>query len=272
MSDYIQYPNSIISLLASKSKHDEAFTYIAIRNEIKDSSRTASYSQEQLAELLAVTTKTIYNYISRLKENSLLTISEKKQGEAEYPYNVYRFPELKDNYSIVRPTIITDLQLSIKEKGLLMFCKANCEKGTNHFSFKSKTGDLAKRLGIGKNSICSYLKGLEEKKHIRFIDNTLIVTSPHFPLSIRSKDYDNIIYFIIYKFCLKQNRVPPLKDKTAISWLSAKYIDRYKQLLTDLNARCIKLPQNLHLNYFCQALLNRMPTKEQSATSEIYIL
>lgn len=272
MSDYIQYPNSMVSLLTSKSKHDEAFTYIAIRNEIKDSSRTASYSQEQLAELLAVTTKTIYNYISRLKENNLLTISDKKQGEAEYPYNIYKFPELKDNYSIVQPTIITDLQLSIKEKGLLMFCKANCEKGTNHFSFKSKTSDLAKRLGIGKNSICSYLKGLEEKRHIRFIGNTLIVTSPHFPLSIRMKDYDNVIYFIIYKFCLAKNRVPPLRDNNAIGYLMERYIGRDKQLITDLNAKCKKMPQSLHLNYFCQALLNKMPTKKQSAASEIYIL
>lgn len=272
MSDYIQYPNSIISLLTSKSKHDEAFTYIAIRNEIKDNTRTASYSQEQLAKLLAVTTKTIYNYISKLKENSLLTISDKKQGEAEYPYNVYKFSELKDNYSIVLPTIITDPQLSIKEKGLLMFCKANCEKGANHFSFKNKTGDLAKRLGIGKNSICNFLKGLEQKKHIRFIDRTLIISSPYFPLAIRMKDYDNIIYSIIYDFCLAKNRVPPLKDYTAISYLTGKYIDNYKKLKADLKMKCQNLPQTLHLNYFCQALLNKMPTKKQSAISEMCTL
>lgn len=266
MSDFIEYPNSIVKLLTSKSKHDEAFTFVAIKNEIKDSSRTASYSQEQLAELLSVTPKTIYNHITRLKEQRLLTVKEKKQGEAEYPYNVYQFPELTDDFSIVLPTFIGDLDLTTQEKGILMFCKANCENGTNHFSFKNRTDDLAKKIGVGKNQINGNLRGLEQKKHIRFIEHNLIITSPHFPLFVRT-DYDNIIYGIIYKFCLFKNRVPPMKDKDAIGTLGAKYVENYKQLVADLKAKCPQLPQSLHLNYFCQALLNKMPSKKYEATA-----
>lgn len=268
MSDFIEYPNNIVNLLTSKSKHDEAFTYVAISNEIKDSSRTASYSQEQLAELLSVTPKTIYNHITRLKEQRLLTVKEKKQGEAEYPYNVYQFPELTNDFSIVLPTFITDLDLTNKEKGILMFCKANCENGTNHFSFKNRTDDLAKKIGVGKNQINDYLHRLEQKKHIRFIDHTLIVCSPYFPLAIR-KDYDNIIYYIIYKFCLSKDRVPPINDKNAIGMLGTKYVDNYKQLVADLKAKCPQLPYSLHLNYFCQALMNKKPTKKEPTASFI---
>ena len=270
MSNYIKFPNNIVNLLNSKSKHDEAFTYVTIRNEIKDSSKTASYSQEQLAELLSVTPKTIYNHITRLKEQQLLSVKEKKQGEAEYPYNVYQFPELSDDFSIVLPTLISAPELTIKEKGILLFCKAQCESGTNHFSFKNKTDDLAKKIGVGKNQINDYLHGLEQKKHIRFIDHALIVCSPYFPLAIR-KDYDNIIYYIIYKFCLSKDRVPPIKDKKAIGMLGTKYVDNYKQLVADLKAKCPQLPQSLHLNYFCQALLNKMPQKKQAHNEQYYL-
>lgn len=266
MSDFIEYPNSIVNLLTTKSKHEEALTYVVIKNEIKDSSRTASYSQEQLAELLSVTPKTIYNHITRLKETRLLTVKEKKQGEADYPYNVYQFPKLKDNFSIVLPTFINDIELTTKEKGILMFCKAYCENGTNHFSFKNKTDDLAKKIGVGKNQINGYLRGLEQKKHIRFIDHTLIVCSPYFPLAIKN-DYDNIIYFIIYRFCLSKNRVPPIKDKDAISMLGTKYVDNYKQLVADLKAKCPHLSQSLHLNYFCQVLMNKKPAMKKATTA-----
>lgn len=270
MSDFIEYPNSIVNLLTATSKHDEAFTFIAIKNEIKDSSRTASYSQEQLAELLSVTPKTIYNHITRLKEQRLLTVKENKQGEAKFPYNVYQFPELREDFSIVLPTFIADHELTTKEKGILLFCKANCEKGTNHFSFKNRTDDLAKKIGVGKNQANDYLRGLEQKKHIRFIDHTLIVCSPYFPLAIRN-DYDNVIYYIIYKFCLSKDRVPPIKDKDAIGMLGTKYVDNYKQLVADLKAKCPQLPPSLHLNYFCQALMNKMPAMK-NATTATFIL
>jgi len=270
MSDFIKFPHNIVELLTARSKHDEAFTYVAIRNEIKDSSRTASYSQIDLAELLHVTDKTIYNYIHRLKETQLLTVKEKKQGTKEYPYNVYLFPELTDNYSMVLPTFIADTELSPKLKGILLFAKANCECGTNHLIFQSRTGDLAEKLGVGKNQVNGYLSELESKGYIRFIGKTLIITSSHFPLSI-TNDYDNIIYSLIYKFCLSKGIVPPLKDKQATAWLGAKYVDNYKQFVADLQKKCAALPNTVHLNYFCQALLNKMPTKQKEPISEYYL-
>ena len=268
MSDFIQFPHNIVELLTARSKHDEAFTYVAIRNEIKDSSRTASYSQIDLAELLHVTDKTIYNYIHRLKETQLLTVKEKKQGTKEYPYNVYLFPELTDNYSMVLPTFIADTELSPKLKGILLFAKANCECGTNHLIFQSRTGDLAEKLGVGKNQVNGYLSELESKGYIRFIGKTLIITSSHFPLSI-TNDYDNIIYSLIYKFCLFKGIVPPLKDKQAIAWLETKYADNYKQFVADLKKKCVALPNTVHLNYFCQALLNKTPIKKKTTTTFI---
>ncbi len=197
-----------------------------------------------------------------------MTVKEKKQGAGEHPYNVYQFPELTDNYSIVLPTFIADAELSPKLKGILLFAKANCECGTNHFTVQNRTGYLAEKLGVGKNQVNGYLSELENKGHIRFIDKTLIITSSHFPLFI-TDDYDNIIYSLIYQFCLLKGTVPPLKDKEAMGWLGAKYVGNYKQLLTDLNKKCVTLPKTVHLNYFCKALLNKIPTKK---VVEFYIL
>ena len=51
MSNYIQIPNSITQL-TKRCKHEEALVYATIRNEIKDETLKASYSEASLAELL----------------------------------------------------------------------------------------------------------------------------------------------------------------------------------------------------------------------------
>ena len=137
MSTFIQIPNRIKEL-TNKSKLDEIFTYAAIRSQIKDNSCKAIMLQNQLAELMNVTDRSIRNYINTLENSGLIKDATKKHGKGEYAYNVYQFDELTKEYFIMEPSLITEQSISPKLKGLLMLIKANCIKGTNYLHFNSQ--------------------------------------------------------------------------------------------------------------------------------------
>lgn len=137
MSTFIQIPNRI-NQLTKKSKLEEIFTYAAIRSQIKDNSYKAIILQNQLAELMNVTDRSIRNYINTLENSGLIKDTTKKHGYGEYAHNVYQLEYLNKEYFIMNPSLITEQGISPKLKGLLMLIKSNCIKGTNYLQFNSK--------------------------------------------------------------------------------------------------------------------------------------
>ena len=137
MSTFIQIPNRI-NQLTKKSKLEEIFTYAAIRSQIKDESYKAIMLKDELAELIGVNVRTIYNHVDILEKSGLILDITKQHGTGEYSHNVYQFDYLKDEYFIMNPDLIHEESISAKLKGLLMLIKANCIKGTNYLEFKSK--------------------------------------------------------------------------------------------------------------------------------------
>jgi DNA-binding transcriptional ArsR family regulator len=137
MSTFIQIPNRI-NQLTSKSKLEEIFTYAAIRSQIKDESYKAIMLKDELAELIGVNVRTIYNHVDILEKSGLILDITKQHGTGEYSHNVYQFDYLKDEYFIMNPDLIHEESISAKLKGLLMLIKANCIKGTNYLQFNSK--------------------------------------------------------------------------------------------------------------------------------------
>ena len=137
MSAFIQIPNRI-NQLTKKSKLEEIFTYAAIRSQIKDNSYKAIMLKDELAELIGVNVRTIYNHVDILEKSGLILDITKQHGTGEYSHNVYQFDYLKDEYFIMNPDLIHEESISAKLKGLLMLIKANCIKGTNYLQFNSK--------------------------------------------------------------------------------------------------------------------------------------
>lgn len=279
MSDFVMIPNAVATLLTSRSKHNEVIVYAAIRNEIKDSARTASYAQSALAEMMKVDERTMQKYVAALKDAGLFSKVERKMGNgSEHPYNVYTFPMLKSDYFFLLPSLLEDEQLTPKEKGILLFIKANCWSGTNYMEFHGRTTDLAQKLGIGKNQIKKHMDVLERKQCIRFIGNTLHLLHPAFPLFIDRKEVCNLIYEAIYEHCLSHDRVPPYKCVNqrnidpSLSILAAHYPpELIPQLKHDLQERCHQLPSTFSLNYFCQALRNKMTENEKDSDISLYM-
>ena len=137
MSTFIQIPNRI-NQLSKRSKLEEIFTYAAIRSQIKNESYKAIMLKDELAELIGVNVRTIYNHVDILEKSGLILDITKQHGTGEYSHNVYQFDYLKDEYFIMNPDLIHEESISAKLKGLLMLIKANCIKGTNYLQFNSK--------------------------------------------------------------------------------------------------------------------------------------
>lgn len=275
MSTYIQIPNSITTKLTKRSKQEEAIVYAIIRNEIKDHSLKASIPEKQIADIIKMSERTVNSYVSDLKNIGLLNEPERKQGKSEYPYNSYQFKKLTKDYFMILPPLLNDDNISPKLKGLLLFIKANCWSGTNYLTFNKKE-ELHKLLHVGKNQLLADLKELESKGYIRYIGKSLHIINENF-LLFWDQDMDNITYKIIYDFCLGHDKVPPTKrvdgrnkDK-ALSWIVGAYTDDYERLRNDLNERCKNLPENLSLEYFCQVLRNKKPTREEQAYTPLIL-
>ena len=266
MSSYIQIPNSITTKLTKRSKLVEALVYSIIRNEIKDKSLKASIPEKQIADIIKMSERTVNSYVSDLKKVELLNEPERKQGKSDYRYNVYQFDYLKEDYFIILPLLLEDNSISSKLKGLLLFIKANCLKGTNYLTFNKKE-ELHKLLHVGRNQLLADLKELESKGSIRYIGNSLHIINENFPLFM-DPDMDNITYKIIYEFCLGHDRVPPIKrvdgkrKDIALSWIVGAYTDDYERLRKALNERCKTFPEKPSLEYFCQILCNKRPIRE----------
>ena len=281
MSSYIQIPNSITTKLTKRSKQEEALVYALIRNQIKDNSFKASFSQSRLVDYFVEENctltdlqreyreRTINTYVSTLKDVRLLNVIDKKKGGSDHRYNVYKFDYLKKEYFYLLPPFLEDKNISPKLKGLLLFIKANCLKGTNYLTFNKKE-ELHKLLHVGRNQLLADLKELESKGYIRYIGNSLHIINENF-LLFWDQDMDNITYKIIYDFCLEHDRVPPIKNVDEqhkdenLSWIVCEYQNDYDRLRNTLNERCKKLPENLSLEYFCQVLRNKKPTREDKA-------
>ena len=162
-------------------------------------------------------------------------------------------------------------------KGLLLFVKANCLKGTNYLLFNGVTTDLASTLKVGKNQIKGYLTELQTKGYIRFIGNSLHIIDENFPL-FWDQDMDNITYKIIYDYCLEHDRVPPIKNVDMkrkdenLSWIVCEYQNDYDRLRNTLDERCKTLPADLSLEYFCQVLCNKKPTRKDRAYKPVILI
>ena len=267
MSSFIQIPLSLANL-KTRSKFIEIYTYLLIRNQIKDNSYKASISEAELAKLSDTDERSVRRHIDNLKPYFDGVTLHK--GNGTYPYNVYQFSRLDKDYSIVLPELIDDTELTPEEKGILIKIKLQCCKGTNYIRYSSKA-DLVKILGIGKNQITKKFKQLEEKGHICYIGNSLQLSTKYFPLSLVKGDsvdaVKNFLYETIYKYCIVNKTIPPLRDNKALNYLIAKFPNIDDSFAEILAKKCQTLPADISLDYFVKALTNNnIDRTKQSCT------
>jgi len=250
MSLYIQIPNEGIHKLNSRRKLKDIAAYAYIRNETKIGN-TASLTMEDLSKSLGCAVRSAWNYKKDLEEAGLLITIGKKHG-ADHKYNVYSFPNLTVDYSIILPGLLESPTLTSDQKGFLILLKTYCKAGTNHLDFINYES-LAATLHMDDENLKELLKSLDG--HIKFIGNTLVITNPYI-LYVKNDTTNNIIYKTIYEFCISKGVVPPEKNdfqKMNMSIINGKYAnpDQFKEILEQ---RFPSLPPTVTLSYFAMGL------------------
>lgn len=267
MSTFIQIPSNL-KKIESRSKFLELYTYLLIRNQIKVDYK-ASISESEIAKTLGCAEISVKRYISNLKEYfSGISLYHRDNN---YPYNVYHFSKLEKDFSIILPSLITDDELTPEEKGILIKIKLCCEKGTNYIKFNTKT-DLINIIGISKNLINKKIGALIEKGYLKYIDNTLNITSEHFPLSLNLDGNSvsvskNRAYEMIYNHCVKNNVVPPLRETKALNYIISEYPEVDLKFYNDLQNKFKNMPSEISLDYFVKGLRNLKVQRINLATS-----
>lgn len=253
MSIFIQMPSNLTQL-KTNSKFLEIYTYFYIRNQIKSKLLTATISEKELMQILGVSDFTIKKYIKDLKPYLATVTKTKTIGK--FPCNVYHFTYLKNDYSWCSPELISDIELTPEQKGILLKIKMECAKGTNFIKFNTKP-ELIKTIGISVNLINKKLKPLIDKGYISYVGNSLQLSQKYFPLSLKSTEITNYVYKVIYDFCLHQKVCPPLREAKALNYIAGKYPELDDELVKVLQERCSKLPREVSLDYFVYVLSHK---------------
>ena len=265
MSTYIRIPNRIAQLLTTRDKLTLIVVYAYIRSQIKDASNTASITEEELAERCQTCLKSAWNHIQSLIDVGLITIVKKQQGEAQYPYNVYKVEYPEEDFAMIKPELLTDPNLSTEQKGLLILLKIHCHAGTNHINDTSER-QVHKILKIDRYKIGQIVKQLDALGHIKIIGRTLIITDKNI-LLYQKEDPCDEAYMIIYKFCLLKGVVPPIKGERKSFFENMSTICENfwtKEMLAKaLIERFRSLPSKVTVSYFCEALCNKHYLKKE---------
>jgi len=273
MSNYIRIPNRAIQSLKTRNKLTLIVVYAYIRSQIKDSTNTASISEQELAEKCGVCLRSVGNYIQELKKEGLITVIDKKQGKSEYPYNVYRVEFPEEDFSMIKPELLTDSSLTTEQKGLLILLKSHCHEGTNHMNYPS-ANKIAPLLNIGRIKLGDMIKELLTTGHLLQIQQFLIIIDPNI-LMFLNPTSDNLAYETIYAFCLLNGAVPPIRgDRRTYTNNIYRILESYPTpplLSKALQERFINIPPNVSLGYFCEGLCNKHYSKEKKTKHEFIL-
>ena len=185
---------------------------------------------------LDVPVQTVKNIVPTLYKNKLLF----KKGEHFYKdnktYLKYYFHETYQNFFYINNNLFKlDNYSKIPNKyvnqvrGLLLLIKAHCLYGTNCYFFhrKGKNGinyaELSRVFKMDRDTIEKYMLLAIDGGLIRKIDNGLeIMDSNIFPY-YSNKNYYDEYYKMLCKWCNQRSIVPPSKDNSCLSILSAHY-------------------------------------------------
>lgn len=259
MSYYVRIPNQEIQRIEKRSKLKMILAYALIRSQIKDDTNTASYPEKDLAAICGVKERTMVTYIQDLQTAGLIRVIDKKQGESQYPYNVYLLEHIEDDFLMIKPELLFDPLLDADQKGLLILLKSHCHAGTNHMDFPT-IEEVAKTLQIDHDRLSKMITVLKELKYVRRIGSTLIITNDNV-LMFYEKDCFDAAYLIIYRFCLLKNVVPPIKgDKHTFVNNIGRILESFptpKLLANALIKRFKILPPEVSISYFCEGLCNK---------------
>ena len=211
------------------------YAYIKSRENYKEH-MLDNLTYEEISHHLDVPVQTVKNIIPTLYGNKSIFKKIEHFNKDNKTYLKYYFHETYQNFFYISNNLfkIDDYskiptQYVNQVRGLLLLIKAQCLNRTNCYFFqrKSKSGinyaELSRVLNMDRDTIDKYLSKALDGGLIRKIDNGLeIMDSNIFPY-YSNKNYYDEYYKMLCKWCNQKGIVPPCKDNSSLSILSAHY-------------------------------------------------
>ena len=211
------------------------YAYIKSRENYKEH-MLDNLTYEEISHHLDVPVQTVKNIIPTLYGNKSIFKKIEHFNKDNKTYLKYYFHETYQNFFYISNNLfkIDDYskiptQYVNQVRGLLLLIKAQCLNRTNCYFFqrKSKSGinyaELSRVLNMDRDTIDKYLSKALDGGLIRKIDNGIeIMDSNIFPY-YSNKNYYDEYYKMLCKWCNQKGIVPPCKDNSSLSILSAHY-------------------------------------------------
>ena len=191
---------------------------------------------EEIYFHLGVPVQTVKNIVPTLYGNKYLFKGHEHFYKDNKTYLKYYFHETYQNFFYINNNLfkmdnysMIPTQYVNQVRGLLLLIKAHCLNGTNCYFFQRKGKDgmnyaeLSRLFIMDRDTVKKYLSIAINGGLIRKIDNGLeIMDSNIFPYYSNKKYYDEY-YKMLCKWCNQKGIIPPCKDNSCLSILSANY-------------------------------------------------
>lgn len=198
------------------------FAYIKSRRDFKtDISQVTEHEISIKLRISTKSTSTVKSCISRLRQNTiLLPLTETKEQIDNTGYKTYNRYHLKheDSHFFYVDNDIFNDDVDNKLKGFVIQLKAFCINETNiYLSSKPTKGkvnkaELARALGIDKDTLDNLLRKAINAHYIKEIDGGLFICCPHIVPDFIASDSRTTLYHQIYYWCLDNNIIPPTRN------------------------------------------------------------
>ena len=158
---WIQIPRKFLEM-DKGTKFVDVLVYAAIDNQKDSITHTSKIGMRTIADKYNIPLSKVEDAIKRLKESGYIAYKQiPSPNNAEYKYNQYTFPLLKDDmtkdgFLMLKPEILS-LPLKPKERGILVFLQLIALPNMNDI-VESKIEDIANRIGICRQTASKYLK------------------------------------------------------------------------------------------------------------------
>lgn len=159
---FIKIPRTFLNLKEG-TKFIDVLVYAAIAWQYDEEEKRSRIGMRTIAEKYNISKQKVEEAVARLKDNGYISYTQIKSENNEYVFNEYRFPEIKD-FLMLKPELLTE-DLKPKERGILIYLQLISWYETGEI-LETKIEDIAKRIGITRQTMSKYLKLFSENGYI----------------------------------------------------------------------------------------------------------
>jgi DNA-binding MarR family transcriptional regulator len=161
VTQFIQIPRKFLEM-DKGTKFVDVLVYAALDNQKDNETYRSRIGMRTIAEKYNIPLSKVEDAIKRLKESGYIDYTQHTSpNNAEYKYNEYSFPllkdgKMKDGFLMLKPELLTE-PLKPKDRGVLIYLQLIALPNMVDI-METKMEDIAQRLKITRQTASKYIK------------------------------------------------------------------------------------------------------------------